>query len=156
MKEEGQFGAAPPGTIIRCRGTLKYPACPIGRRSPVTPLRYAQELYAATLCCFADPLQAFSSRALFSLSLCASSLFLSTLFSFFFISFLLPWDVCNYAAEGCARCISAGTERIANPFSRERPPETAELAPEWSVDRRYKSTRIRLRGHAVRWVTVSH
>lgn len=87
MKEEGQFGAAPPGTIIRCRGTLKYPACPIGRRSPVTPLRYAQELYAATLCCFADPLQAFSSRALFSLSLCASSLFLSTLFSFFF-SFL--------------------------------------------------------------------
>lgn len=43
------MASTPPGTIIRRRGTLKYPVCPIGRRSPVTPLRYGQERCTVTL-----------------------------------------------------------------------------------------------------------
>lgn len=80
--ERGRLGVAPPGTIIRCRGTLKYPWCPIGRRSRVTPLRYARErTHGHPLPVFSGRdricklFSQLSARHSFSLSLCVPLLY---------------------------------------------------------------------------------
>ena len=137
--------AAPPGTIIRRRGTLKYPSCPIGRRSPVTPLRYAQErneqpLRPATLCTLSLSLSLSSSSSSGRFHLSASALFpfsLCFFFIFFFPFFLSFSSRTRSATTQHGRGVlaagslhfSAGYRKNREPVSkRERPPETAEPA----------------------------
>lgn len=88
---EGRGGSAPPGTIIRRRGTLKYPGVP--QRQEVTG--YAPEICATTATLFARvPKNARTRRfpsPLPSLSLCfASSLLLLHFSSFFPLPPSLP------------------------------------------------------------------
>ena len=47
--------------------------------------------------------------------------------------FFLPYESSlPYTRGGSCRCVTFEAKRIANPFPRKRPPETAETMSEWS------------------------